>query len=461
MMRRFTILLTASLSFFLLVSCKKSNIGTDIPEITNPIPVPPTDTVTTPIVVGRVIPIGLGSGNLAIDGNTLGILPNDQILIKGGTYTNINIKNVRTADGSRVYIKNDGLVEISGTGSQMRLSNLNNVTISGDGTKTISKGFSFRNLSNRAVQMDGNIDNFTFQHAYFENISDYVIAYNSNRVYNGSQDSYAKRLKFSQLESKNTASLIYFPAAVNSGGIIGLVKNLEISYIVFSNSPSVSSVVNLGAAEDYDIHHNVIKNINTLNNNHNGIFQLNGNGKFHNNLIRDHQGNAVRSWLFSVGSATKEVQIYNNIVFNSRKYSGFEVQGFSNLVVPGITSFANAKVFNNTCGSLNMSKDWVGVVVDVYDLKGGQCEVFNNLGYNFPTPSNNNMIWSQQSAIPAIASNNLYFADYSRAGLRDEVKFELSTTSSAKNAAITNKLVLTEDYYGNKRGAKYSVGAVE
>lgn len=461
MMRRFNVLLTASLSLFLLIACKKSNIATNTPEVVAPVPVPPTDTVKEPVVVGRIIPVGLGSGSLTIDGNTLGAKSNDQIVIKGGTYSSINIKNIRVADGTRAIIKNDGLVEVSGNGSQMRLSNLNNVTISGDGTKSISKGFSFKNMSNRAVQMDGNIDNFTLQNASFENVSDYVIAYNSTRAYNGSSDSYAKAIKFSQLECSNTASLIYFPATVNSGGITGLVKNLEISYIVFSNAPTVASVVNLGAAEDYDIHHNVIKNINTLNNNHNGIFQLNGNGKFHNNMIRDHQGNAVRSWLFSVGSATKEVQIYNNIVFNSRKYSGFEVQGFSNLVVPGVTSFANAKVFNNTCGSLNMSQDWVGVIVDVYDLLGGKCEVFNNLGFNFPTPSNKNTIWSQQSAIPAIANNNLYFSSSVTAGLIDEVKFQLSGSSSAKNAAVTNKMVLTEDYYGNKRGATYSIGAVE
>jgi len=447
----------------LLISCRKSDIQVDQPIVTIPTPVPPADTVQKPpVVIGRTLSVGLGSGTLTIDGNTMGVKSDDRILIKGGSYSAIIIKNINVSDGHSVYIKNDGIVELSGGAKRMSLSNLNNVVISGDGTPNISKGFSFKNLTITAVLLEGNIDNFTLQNASFNNIKDYVIVYRSAKIYNGSLDSYTKNLKFDYLECEDSYSLIYFPATITSTGIKGLVKGMEISHIAFSNAPVVSSVVNLGAVEDYNIHHNTIKNINTQNNNHNGIFQLNGNGKFHNNLIRDHQGNAVRSWLFSVGTTTtKEVQIYNNIVVNSRKYSAFEVQGFTNLVVPGITTYANAKIFNNTCGNLNISKDWVGVIVDVYDLLGGRCEIFNNLGFNFPTPSNNNTIWSQQSAIPAISTNNLYFPNSVEAGIIDEFKFELSETSKAKRTAITNKMVLTDDYYGNKRGASYSIGAVE
>eukprot|EP01133_Synstelium_polycarpum_P017292 gene17292-20631_t len=417
-LQRTLILAISSLCFFLCTSCKKN---TTEPKIEDPkVPSLPDTVTKPPVVTGRTLFFGTGTGVLKIDGATFATKCNDLIKIKGGSYSQIEIKNISADDGCAINIVNDGLVELSGDGKQMLLSNLNNVVISGNGTAGIDKGFSFKNSSNRSVQLNGTIDKFTFQYANFQNVQDYLIAYNSTRVYNGSENSYSKQLKFLNIDCDNTASMIYFPATVASGSITGLIKDIEIAYVKFSNSPGVMSVVNLGAAEDYNIHHNIVKNINSASNNHNGIFQLDGNGKFYNNLIRDHQGNAVRSWLFSVASAVKEVQIYNNIVFNSRKYSAFEVQGFTNLVIPGTTNYANAKIFNNTCGSLDLSKDWVGVVADVYDLLGGKCEVFNNLAFNFPSPSNNNYIWSQQSAIPAVATNNLYFNNSAAAGIKDE-----------------------------------------
>src|SRR5690606_20300681 len=104
------------------------------------------------------------------------------------------------------------------------------------------------------------------------------------------------------------------------------------------------------------------------------------NGEFHNNYISNFQGNSLRARPFSFGSTVKELLIYNNIVINSRKYSAFEVQTFDNEDLIGrVNTFANIKVFNNTCGNLNLSSDWYGVVLDAYNISGGKCEVFNNL----------------------------------------------------------------------------------
>src|SRR5690606_38703176 len=110
--------------------------------------------------------------------------------------------------------------------------------------------------------------------------------------------------------------------------------------------------------QDYDIHHNIVNNVNPSNNNHNGIFQMIGNGKFHNNKLTNFQGNAIRAWVFSRGTSPSTIEIYNNITYNTRKYGAFEIQGFDRYIISGKTTFVNAKVYNNTAGKMNVSKDW-------------------------------------------------------------------------------------------------------
>src|SRR5690606_33274857 len=125
-----------------------------------------------------------------------------------------------------------------------------------------------------------------------------------------------------QLDCEQTGPFFGGAGSVD-GGIRGLIRNFEIAYLNFRNAPDVGSVVWMGNVEDYNIHHNHIDNINTKNNNHNGIFLMTGNGKFHNNIVRNHQGNAIRAFGHSIGDTPKEILIYNNIVYNSRKYSAF------------------------------------------------------------------------------------------------------------------------------------------
>lgn len=74
----------------------------------------------------------------------------------------------------------------------------------------------------------------------------------------------------------------------------------------------------------------------------------------------------IRAWAFSRGNSSSTIEIYNNIAYNSRKYGAFEIQGFDRYIIPGKTTIANAKVYNNTVGKMNTSKDWEGVILDLY-----------------------------------------------------------------------------------------------
>ncbi len=404
----------------------------------------------------NIIRVGSGSGkDLFIDGTGKDYPENTIIKIKGGTYRYIEIKHIRGSEKSPVRIENEGLVESSG---EISLENLHFVILSGKGTKEIEKGFVLQNNAYRAVQMRGHISNFTLEYFRFINIGDNVITYQFNEVLDGTPQSYAENIAFKHIDCENTGQFYSGAGSVdNREGIKGLIKNLEISYLDFRNSPYVGSVVWIGNAEGYDIHHNRINNINTLNDNHNGIFLLTGNGRFHHNHVSNHQGNAVRAFGHSIGNQPKEVLIYNNIVYNSRKYSAFEVQSFDHNVIPGRSTFVNVLVFNNTCGNINTSKDWVGAIIDVYSLKGGTCRIFNNLGFSFPEAD---MIWTQHSDLIPQGSNNLYFSTSQSAGIIDETAFRLATSSKAKGSGLEHSL-LTDDFYGILRNKKPSVGAVE
>ncbi|MDB5157949.1 MAG: hypothetical protein JWR50_2656 [Mucilaginibacter sp.] len=399
--------------------------------------------------------VGEGFGDLVIDGNLLTTTGNSLIKIKGGVYNNINISNI-TGEHGVVTITNNGLVRMTGDG-QMRLKNLSNVVITGNGTNGISKGFLFEDMKYRSIEVDGVLNNFTLQYMSFKNIGDNVFTYHYNQDYDGSEDSYSKNLKFFHNDCDNTGQFISGAGSVDGGTIKGYIKNIEVAHLDFKNSPDVGTVVWLGNVEGYDIHNNTINNINTKNNNHNGIFLLNGNGKFHNNKISNHQGNAIRAFGFTVGNAPKNVLIYNNIVFNSRKYSAFEVQSFKTNIVPGKTTYINALIFNNTCGNLNLSNDWQGNIADVYDLIGGSCKVYNNLAFNLPNPK---VIVGQESVLKPIVYNNLYFKTSKDAGIIDEQRFELSSDSPAKRKGFIEPFIV-KDYYNNPRGTAPSVGAVE
>lgn len=410
-------LLPVLLLAFLLISCKKDQVAQEItsPEIPND-----TTQVKPPAQgnKGRIIPLGTGSGNLIIDGSNLGLACDDVIKIKGGTYSSINIKNINT--GCKITIQNDGLVEIAGNSDHIFLNKVSNLTISGKGTPGITYGFVSRDSpQHRSISVTGAVQNLTVQNFAFKNIGDYVIYFNSGQiVYNGSESSYSNNVKFLNNSCVNTGSFLHMEGGVENGVIRGLVKNLEVAYLDFRNSNSGDAVL-AENADDYNIHHNTVIDVNSTNNNHNGIFTMKGSGSFHHNLVRNHQGNAIRAWTRSFGTTPKDVLIYNNTVVNSRKYSGFEVQSFASMIIAGKTTYSNVKVYNNICGKLNTSKDWVGVVVDIYSLEGGKCEVYNNTGFDFPAPNPKSYIVSQQASTVPVETNNKYFATAAEAGIPD------------------------------------------
>ena len=365
--------------------------------------------------------VGNGSGNVVIDGNEQSFKGKSFILIKAGTYGTITIKNLKGNINSPIVIKNSGEVFVSGS---MNTDNLNNVTIAGDNVSGLKYGFNFHNVNSRAINMENQMNGVTLSHMSFKNIEyNAIYGHRSNGTdlrYQGTSSSRNERFKILYCSFENTGN-ISFGGYINENEDSGFFKDVEIAYNYFSNTGYAGNAVDFTNVQDYDIHHNMVDNFNKSNNNHNGVFFMTGNGKFHDNKLTNYQGNALRAWVFSRGSTPATIEIFNNIMYNSRKYGAFEIQGFEKFYKSGKTTHVNAKVYNNTAGKMNTSNDWAGVMLDVYNY-GGTLEFFNNLGFEMQTSGKAtiNSMLNDMSTVPLkLNNNNKYFNKASEAVSND------------------------------------------
>ncbi|RZK19907.1 MAG: hypothetical protein EOO43_11465 [Flavobacterium sp.] len=396
-------------------ACKKNTVPQQSKtETSTTLPVTTPVAPTAPVAVTPSYEVGTGSGYLTIDGKSMDLTAIKLIKIKAGAYRGITIKNISATAAQPVSIKNNGQISIT---ESMQTENVNNVIIAGDNISGITYGFLFENISYRAISLNGKMSGVTLKSMKFKNVSDYVISGNSGNdsglKYDGSSETRTENFKILNCDFDNSGS-ISFGGNLNGSEDSGFFKDVEIAYCSFENT-NAGTVCSFTNVQDYNIHHNVVNNLNQTNNDHNGIFFMQGNGKFHDNKLTNYQGNSIRMWLYSRGSTPATNEIYNNICYNTRKYSGFELQGFSRNLVSGKTTFANAKVYNNTVGKMNTSKDWEGQVLDVYNY-GGTLEYYNNLGFELNgSKSITNMLNNMSDTKILKEENNKYFSQQSSA----------------------------------------------
>ncbi|SHE84471.1 hypothetical protein [Pedobacter caeni] len=461
-------LLSLTALFITFCSCKKSVIGVETPPVVE-VPDPPVVTPPNPEVKpDTVIELGTGSGNLTIEGTKWSSMGNILIKIKSGSYSSINLKNLKIPEGKRMTIKNtaDGVVYVK---EEISLTNVKNLTISGNGSKD-KYGFQLLSVPYRCIRINDYWAGVEISRMRFTNNPDYCISIEnsiSGKTYTSSEESRSDNIKILDCEFDN-AGTVYFGGEINKDTGIdkGFVKGLEIAYCVFKNS-SPGDCIKVGNVQDYNIHHNTFNNINSDSQIHNGIVFVAGNGHVHHNKCTNHQGNFVRAWIYSRGTATTSTA-YDNIIYNSRKYSAFEYQGYARHMWSGKTTYSNAICYNNTVGKMNTSQDWIGTVIDIYDLFGGTMQVYNNVGINFAHPQGFDKPAGQQSYINNIQanqavteSNNLYFSSLQEAGIMNESDFKLNGNSALKSKGKSLSW-LTDDYYDTKRNSSTpSIGAVE
>ena len=373
----------------------------------------------------QLVNVGTGSGNLIVDGKTLQIKGNAKIVITEGSYQTITLKNLIAGNDFRIFVKVSGAVRVI---KSMYTDNLKNVTISGDFNGALKYGFVFENIEYRAILMNGSLCGVTLKNIKFKNVDNYVIAgeRSNGKDFPNLDTQETRTEKFKILNCLfDNAGTISFGGSFdkNKREDTGLFKDVEIAHNIFQNTDA-GSVCSFTNVQDYDIHHNVVNNVNFSNNNHNGIFFMEGNGNFHDNKLTNYQGNAIRMWLYSRGNTPETNMIYNNICYNTRKYGAFELQAFERHILPSKTTYVNAKVFNNTVGRMNTSKDWDGQILDLYNT-GGSLEFYNNLGFELVsnTGQPSNMIHNLSGVRPVTDRNNQYFTKLTDA-VNDDVNLQ-------------------------------------
>lgn len=389
------------------VSCDKDALAADAEETEVPEAIAKDDDTNSGEKPADVV-IGLGNGgDLIIDGNALGAKSGVSITIAGGTYSSITIRNMNGSKDKPIIIRNNKVVTITGT---MKTENINYTHIIGNGDTNAKYGFVFLNFRFSAIDMNGQLNGVILQNMQFKNSNNYYCitgnGTNKTQVYDGSSNTKTEDLRILNCEFDNVGR-ISFGGTLDGNTDHGHFKNIEIAHNTFMNT-NAGTVCEFHNVENYDIHHNVVNNVNQTNNNHNGVFYMTGSGKFHHNKLTNYQGNAIRMWVFSRGGTAKTVEIHHNICYNSKKYSAFEIQTFDRNIVGGKTTFVNAKVYNNTVGRMNTSKEWVGQLLDLYDTRGGALEYYNNLGFELVSDKAVTDMIHNMSNASIVKENNRY-----------------------------------------------------
>jgi len=432
------------------------------------------------VPTGRVFNVGTGSGFLEIDEN-MGLISGDTVIIAPGKYSGISIVNVKISDGlAPVTIRSNGLVEVAGDFNNFNFRHLRNVVIDGGCTEGVKYGFLCRDNIYQGIYLE-DINYLTIRNLEIRNI--YNTGWNweglGNAIYDGSESSYQKGNRFINIKSDNAGSF-------NTGGgldannehqITGLVEGLVFENWEIENS-SADSLIYIGCGQNIMFKNIHVNHVNTLNNNHNGVFFCSGTADVVNCSVKNFEGNLIRLWSWTlidgnIGGrvSPKKCLLYGNTAFSSRKYGFFEIQSFERYIIPGLTSYADADIFHNTGANMNLNIPTVftGTLLDNYYLWGGTVRCFNNVLINPVNEGSNNIYLTySSSAIGGTETqsgdtqefNNRVFYSLESSGISPSslaLKHDLNNPGGAIINSSTD--LYAADYYGNPK-AGY-IGAIQ
>lgn len=430
-----------------------------------------TVTVSAP-PSGRIVNVGTGSGNLTISRTANGLLDGDTVVIQGGNYEDIRIEDIMVEDGNPpIEIITDGLVSAQGDSSSLHFINLKNVIIDGSRVDGIKYGLEHRDNFNQSTLSLKNVNDCEFRNIATKNLwSPWGYGGMTDVFYDGTEGSYAKNVTMINILCDNTGG------GLRTGGEIRFDREYPINNLLVNFkfigwemenlSPGYSFYI--GAGQDILFDQFTINHMNGNSNTHNGLFFVRGHANVSNSLITNHQGNTIRLWPFSIvdgilGSEIKTAHFYNNVVFRSRVYSAFEIQGFSSYYQEGYSRGVHLAVYNNTAGHLALADPlyFIGKLVDRYSNgEGGLFYAYNNILAK-SVGDGGNMFQYYATTEQTLIENRLY-ADYQEAKF-NPANFTLDETSTAWGTGVLNEYTqnITHDVYGNLVTGDLSMGAVQ
>ncbi len=398
------------------------------------------------IAQGKKVFVGTGSGFIDYPNAqvTLNLKDDDTVVINPGKYKLMNFRNITASPGHKITIINSGLVEIGPDPSPSTFSNLTNVEIRGDGAPGIEFGFYLHDLI-RGISIDGTMSGVYFSYFKMVNIIDYgVFFYNPSLVYNGTNNKTSlfydiKFLHFDVYNIKTTFLQLGLFGRVMDDGLVSMFRKLEVAYCTVQYSDQ-QDVFHLSKALEANVHHNRLLHLGANDYRHTGIIYLYGSGEVHHNYISDYWGSGLRAHSFSLDTVGK-VNIYNNVMVNSRKYSGIEAQCTpEDIAWSPYMKYCNFKIYNNTFGNLSAA-DWQAAMIDSYNAVGGTIEIKNNLGFNIqrdkPFDPTKNYVYTQLNITKPDTAGNVYGKTFVDIGLKDDSSCLLNITSPAIDKGVT------------------------
>jgi hypothetical protein len=371
------------------------------PVIIPPVVVPPVVTVPTTDtrpVVNMVIP-----ANKQI---YLGDISNKRIVIAKGTLNYLNVgKAVNCAiDLTGVDMPNGSIDIAQASGLEIF-------------------GATMHDVKYRCININGLSSGIYLHDISFKNVGNYVIGNYSKVYWDGTDATTANNWKFDKLLFDNTSTCFQSDASLDAKGVKNLLKNFSFTNSTIKNCPNIANSIVLGACDGYTFAYNTFTNLNELNNNDNGTIYAVGTGSVYNNTLTNHEGYLIRSRTMSFGPEVKSVLMYNNFIYNSRKYSALEVQTTPEMKTyidkyPKWASVAKSEAYGNIAGVLSTSGDWAGVLFVAYNTYS-TIDVHDNYGFAFWNQEKDPalMIHGMNDPVltPLKSTNNIYYKTYAEA----------------------------------------------
>lgn len=437
---------------------------------------------------GRTFNVGTGSGDLTIDGSNLiyegsptTIQNGDIIEIEGGTYNSITTTNL-SVNETPVIIKNVNDESITSKyfyieGSQK------NINYKFDNNGSVLKGLTLIMESQETMHIDraavGNVENINISGIkyiienttpdggiFIRHSQDSTISYA-----NGSGTTALKNISIENIEFDFTARTDFSPwylMSFNKGELSTSTDTNFIDGIIIRNiratgpfyTSTAIEIKNCQNALIDDVYFDSLNNDWTDNPPHARIILVQGQGIIENCYMRNGMGNVAVIWGYNRLANSSPSIIRNCMSYNSFRYSTAEIQGFSNLIVSGISEAPHYKMLGLVADTLDTGNYFSGCAGDIYPLLGGTFEARNSVSINgHSNNSGQNNTFNNMAGGTGTLSNNAVYANRTLAGVEDETYIP-QLGSPLIGAGIAN-IDMVDDYYGNIRPNPPAIGAAE
>lgn len=437
-----------------------------------------------PPPVGRIFNVGTGSGNLTINGTNTGaawypLEPGDTFIIKGGTYGSITTSNLEST-GAPIVIKNEADQQVT---ADFLYINATQKNVNYIFDETLERGLTLIMESQDTMHIDrngvGGLEDvyisgikFTIESGTPDGGVFLRHSQNATTPYsNGSGVTSIKNLTIENIEFDFTPKANFAPwylMAFNRGDLSTSVDNNFIDGITIRNIRATGTFYCSTTIEIKNCQNVLVDNIyfDSLNNGwtdsppHARIILVQGQGIIQNCYMRDGMGNVGVIWGYNRLANNDPSIIRNCLSFNTFRYSTAEIQGYSNLIVSGISKAPHYKMLGLVADTLDTGNYFSGCAGDIYPLQGGTFEARNSVSINgHSNTSGQNNPFNNMAGGTGTLSNNAVYANRTLAGVEDETYIPQSG-SPLIGAGVAN-VDFTEDYNGNIRPNPPSIGALE